>query len=103
MTDPPLVYKDADGEVVTDLAFQTDFTDMVPNQHARLQEQFAKGSLDFDVTMADSEFKSAGTLMFKIYWHYFLFKSGYYLAVYYKNLTIVRYICVNRRIMKEFI
>ncbi|XP_056016469.1 centrosomal protein of 192 kDa-like isoform X4 [Ostrea edulis] len=57
--DPPLVYKDADGEVVTDLAFQTDFTDMVPNQHARLQEQFAKGSLDFDVTMADSEFKSA--------------------------------------------
>jgi hypothetical protein len=59
------VYKDASGEVVTDLAFQTDFTDMVPNQHARLQEQFAKGSLDFDVTMADDEFQSAGIYLFK--------------------------------------
>ncbi|XP_061162551.1 centrosomal protein of 192 kDa-like [Saccostrea echinata] len=57
--DTVVVYKDGTGEMVTDLAFQTDFTDMVSSQHAKLQEQFAKGSLDFDVTMADDEFKSA--------------------------------------------
>lgn len=60
-TDRPVVYKDDSGEMVTDLAYQTDFTDMAPTQHAKLQEQFAKGSLDFDVTMAD-DFKPAGTI-----------------------------------------
>lgn len=60
LTDRPVVYKDDSGEMVTDLAYQTDFTDMVHTQHAKLQEQFAKGSLDFDVTMAD-DFKPAGT------------------------------------------
>nr|XP_022340197.1 uncharacterized protein LOC111134927 isoform X2 [Crassostrea virginica] len=56
--DRPVVYKDDHGEMVTDLAYQTDFTDMVSGQHAKLQEQFAKGSLDFDVTMAE-DFKPA--------------------------------------------
>lgn len=60
LTDRPVVYKDDHGEMVTDLAYQTDFTDMVSGQHAKLQEQFAKGSLDFDVTMAE-DFKPAGT------------------------------------------
>ena len=82
------MYKDDHGEMVTDLAYQTDFTDMVSGQHAKLQEQFAKGSLDFDVTMAE-DFKPAGTDGLQFYKRDCLTNTSYYDFMY----TVPAMIC----------
>lgn len=70
-----VVYKDDLGEMVIDLVYQIDFIDMVFIQYVKLQEQFVKGSLDFDVIMVD-DFKFVGIIDFYIilcfYLNYFL-------------------------------
>lgn len=58
-----VVYKDDLGEMVIDLVYQIDFIDMVFIQYVKLQEQFVKGSLDFDVIMVD-DFKFVGIIDF---------------------------------------
>lgn len=60
-----VVYKDDLGEMVIDLVYQIDFIDMVLIQYVKLQEQFVKGSLDFDVIMVD-DFKFVGIIDFYI-------------------------------------
>lgn len=60
-----VVYKDDLGEMVIDLVYQIDFIDMVFIQYVKLQEQFVKGSLDFDVIMVD-DFKFVGIIDFYI-------------------------------------
>lgn len=60
-----VVYKDDLGEMVIDLVYQIDFIDMVFIQYVKLQEQFVKGSLDFDVIMVD-DFKFVGIIGFYI-------------------------------------